>query len=190
MQTTLSPDARSILAMAPDAAVAALRDMGRIVAAGLLAELDAMPRELVQGDDEQGIKPKLTPAQRATRRVLLLADNITVWLLDDIAAAAGLGVHASYKWRNAYLTSGVVGETALTPPNVPTRKPYRKPGDPATAPAGHPGYATPMTYAGDARLWLAQTERVDEDLYPRADGKGRKPPGRTPGTRRDELVDA
>lgn len=191
MSPKLSERARTILAGVPAAAVESLRLLPRGQAAELLAELADLPREFVQGDDERGIKPKLSSAQRATRRALLLADDITVWFLDDVAAAAGLGVAVAYKWRNGYLSTGVVSENALCAPDVPTRKPYRKHGDPATAPAGHPGYATPMFYAGTAaRLWLAQSERIDEDLYPRADGKGRKPPGRTPGARRDELIDA
>jgi hypothetical protein len=190
VQATLSTDVSTILAMPLNVAQTAIRGMAKLDAARLLAELSKLPRVMVQGDDEAGIAPVLSRAQRAVRRQLLLDDDITVWTLDDFARAAGLQPTAPTKWRNIYLTTGVVSENGLIAPDVPTERPYRRPGDPKVAPAGHPGYAPPMTYAGTGRLWLAQTERVDEDLYPRSDGKGRKPPGRTPGRRHDELVNA
>lgn len=180
-----------MLATTPEQALEALRFVPRDQAAAVLAELAELPRVFVQGDEDAGIAPSLSPSERAVRRRLLLEDDIWVWTVDDIAAAAGLKATAPTKWRNIYLTTGEVSENGLVAPDVPTPRPYRKPGDPKVAPEGHPGYAPPMWYAGTARGWLSQTERFDDDdLFPRADGKGRRPPGRTPGAARRELANA
>jgi hypothetical protein len=180
----LSPAAATLLELRPDGAVKALAEIAVrdvFAAAEVLREIADMSRPLTR---------TLTAAQRATRREMLVRDRITVWTIDDVGRAAGLQPSAATKWRNVYLNNGgVKGDNALIPPNVPTGRPYRQPGDPKVAPEGHPGYQPPMFYAGDVRHWLAGSGRVDGDLYPHEDSPGRMPPGRTPAPRTETTVD-
>lgn len=186
----ITPTTRRILALPTDEAVREIAVMSAADAATIVGELANLPRIVVQGDASTA--PELTGVEREHRTALLLRDRTFVWAIEDVAAAAGLKPSAATKWRNIFLNNGgVASENALVAPDVPTARPYRQSGDPQFAPEGHPGYAAPMFYAGTGRTWLWQTERLDDDLYPREDSKGRKPPG-APRRRQpaDELVNA